>query len=608
MKKTYKKYSLGGIAKMYSSPMVQAGGNFQADPISTFEDGGRLETKTQKLVGKTLYIFELGSKKPLEVKILEAKLDPPQFDKRSLRLNFKNGSEEVIKAEYLQDFLKGKAIQLGGKEPYLVSLRSKYNLGGIVNSYTSAGALQFGNPNVIDPATGFPDTFASGGKIKNQYEGKVPSNIWNMLTLEQRQHFLYDHKDQIEAYRGEEYGELTSREIITAYRSDWSELDVNIKNRFMNHVREGEYAGGGKIGFEGLAKKVARRYKGKKVESKYQEEYGKTYDSQEAKEVGRKVAAKVYRQQQAKMDNGGQPYSFEEGDFVYVDNPAWKATMGDKIVRRKIARIFGDDAFFNDGSTSQLKYLSPVPNSLSKKKKEAKISILNEDIDFDENLYEGILSDFDGDGLANADDPNPQQKGDTKSIEQMKFSNTFKKVLQTKDKADDDLDVFIKKMKGSVPSDSKIYGRTKTPFSILNKLVDSRLLDEKRGLKDIVGTTVTFERFSDLENFKNKVNNGIYGKVQEFDDYYAEPKDGYRAYHFIINQNGSPIELQLKTDRMKEINILSHDAYKNKRLNNDYMLYLTNLANNADNGNQTAITEFDKLMEDKHKVEKQLNK
>jgi hypothetical protein len=62
---------------------------------------------------------------------------------------------------------------------------------------------------------------------------------------------------------------------------------------------------GGKIGFEALSKKVAARYVGEKVKPQYQDEYGKTYSPEEAKEVGDKVAAKVYRQQQAKMAEGG---------------------------------------------------------------------------------------------------------------------------------------------------------------------------------------------------------------------------------------------------------------------------------------------------------------
>lgn len=59
-------------------------------------------------------------------------------------------------------------------------------------------------------------------------------------------------------------------------------------------------AEGGRIGFEALSKKVAKRYQGKEVPSKYRSEYGSRYDKEEAKEVGDKVAAKVYRAQLGK--------------------------------------------------------------------------------------------------------------------------------------------------------------------------------------------------------------------------------------------------------------------------------------------------------------------
>jgi hypothetical protein len=65
-------------------------------------------------------------------------------------------------------------------------------------------------------------------------------------------------------------------------------------------IKPKEFAKGGKIGFEGLANKVAKRYVRKKVSKEYQAEYGKTYDEKEAQEVGNKVAGKVYQQQVAK--------------------------------------------------------------------------------------------------------------------------------------------------------------------------------------------------------------------------------------------------------------------------------------------------------------------
>jgi len=60
------------------------------------------------------------------------------------------------------------------------------------------------------------------------------------------------------------------------------------------------YAKGGRMGFKALSEKVASHYAGKSVPAKFQSEYGKFYDADEAKTVGNKVAAKVYRLQQGK--------------------------------------------------------------------------------------------------------------------------------------------------------------------------------------------------------------------------------------------------------------------------------------------------------------------
>ena len=59
-------------------------------------------------------------------------------------------------------------------------------------------------------------------------------------------------------------------------------------------------AKGGRMGFKALSEKVASHYAGKSVPAKYQSEYGKFYDADEADTVGNKVAAKVYRLQQGK--------------------------------------------------------------------------------------------------------------------------------------------------------------------------------------------------------------------------------------------------------------------------------------------------------------------
>jgi hypothetical protein len=98
------------------------------------------------------------------------------------------------------------------------------------------------------------------------------------------------------------YESLSSTNIGTLQNEYLDEADVLtwLKNT------EKKMAKGGSIGFEALSKKVASRYAGKNVKPKYQKEYGKTYDKAEAKEVGDKVAAKVYRMQQGKMAMGGK--------------------------------------------------------------------------------------------------------------------------------------------------------------------------------------------------------------------------------------------------------------------------------------------------------------
>lgn len=259
----------------------------------------------------------------------------------------------------------------------------------------------------------------------------------------------------------------------------------------------------------------------------------------------------------------------------------------------------------NGGNVDPHKF---TQDSLLKKGGGAKsrVQILDADKNFDEKMYEGLLGDFDLDGLANVDDPNPIGVKNSDSIEQVKFSKVFKDVLDVKSQKDDTLKKFVDTLKKTTTTKEKIYGRTKTPYSILNKLVDKRLLHAKYGLMDLIGTTISFSNFNDLERYKKKVENGKLGRVIEFDDYYRNPNDGYRAYHFIIEYDGSPIELQLKTDRMKEINILSHDAYKHKMLNKAYMLYLTTLGNEADNGDQRAMEEFASLMSRKDLVKKKL--
>jgi hypothetical protein len=108
---------------------------------------------------------------------------------------------------------------------------------------------------------------------------------------------------------------------------------------------------GGKLGFDGLAKKVAKRYEGKPVKKQFQNEYGKTYSKAEAMEVGRKVAGKVYRQQQS-MEKGGE-LSMESYWDMMIKTNLDRIKRIDKIRNQPIKKL-KEDKFNKNKSTKEI--------------------------------------------------------------------------------------------------------------------------------------------------------------------------------------------------------------------------------------------------------------
>lgn len=80
------------------------------------------------------------------------------------------------------------------------------------------------------------------------------------------------------------------------------------------------YAGGGKVTFSEKAKAIAKNFEGKRVEPKYQKEYGKVYDKTEAKEVGNKIAGSQKASYDAKLEKGSEVKK-------KAGNPKMKATL-----------------------------------------------------------------------------------------------------------------------------------------------------------------------------------------------------------------------------------------------------------------------------------------
>lgn len=163
--------------------------------------------------------------------------------------------------------------------------------------------------------------FAKGGTIDKEFPiGYIVVMQERFEDYKKAENILKKHGIQIDAskdfhtkgFADELYGEFNDGVKTCALKFDINDAPnpqalvkelyaFEKKNLPKVSIQFGKYyAKGGKIGFEGLAKKVGKRYVGKKVSKEYQAEYGKTYDAKEAKEVGNKVAGKVYKQQVAK--------------------------------------------------------------------------------------------------------------------------------------------------------------------------------------------------------------------------------------------------------------------------------------------------------------------
>jgi len=224
------------------------------------------------------------------------------------------------------------------------------------------------------------------------------------------------------------------------------------------------------------------------------------------------------------------------------------------------------------------------------------VKIVNEGQKFGEEKYNWLMGDFDSDGVSNADDLNPIDKKVSGKVDSPSLSSAMDYLINLKGTMDENMYSFVNDLKSVAPNNSKIYARTKTPYSILNKLVTKRLLNPKTGLTDLIGTTIVTTNKAELDKVKDAISSGSMGKVIEFEDMYKTPKQGYRAYHFLVERGGMPVEVQLKTKRQKAINELSHEPYKLKRLNAQKLLDISSIADKADKGEKAAIRQYNEFM------------
>lgn len=251
------------------------------------------------------------------------------------------------------------------------------------------------------------------------------------------------------------------------------------------------------------------------------------------------------------------------------------------------------------------------------------------------SLYKSFFQDTDKDGVPNVDDVAPFKSDNKERLEEVSLSDEMKVIIDYRNDFEkirkqivDDLENVVTECDGK--GECGILSRTKTPYSIINKLrrrsltnvKDLEKLDKKaeqklksddltgldlyKGLTDVVGAMVVTPDKKNADKIKDVINSGKLGRVLEFEDFYKNDNNGYRAFHFLIavEKDGKifPVEVQVKTKRVKRLAGLSHTVYKNGNLNAEGFDKLNQLALKSDMGDVKAQKEFDEIVGNRKKV------
>jgi ppGpp synthetase/RelA/SpoT-type nucleotidyltranferase len=250
------------------------------------------------------------------------------------------------------------------------------------------------------------------------------------------------------------------------------------------------------------------------------------------------------------------------------------------------------------------------------------------------SIYKAVISDYDKDGISNADDLQPYKSSDIK-LEEISLKDELTDIVDYRNlfvQVQQNVLDKIKQINTCGKIQCSIKTRIKTPYSIINKLRRRSLTDVKtldkldkkakeflknknlkgidlyKGLTDILGFMIIVEDFESLTKLKNEVEQGNLGEVLEFEDFYKNDNNGYRAYHFLLSteSNGTfiPYELQIRTMRVNELALITHTIYKQGKLNGEYNNKLSKQIELADKGNKTIARLVDKELQDKDLIKR----
>lgn len=226
--------------------------------------------------------------------------------------------------------------------------------------------------------------------------------------------------------------------------------------------------------------------------------------------------------------------------------------------------------------------------------------------------YPGVFRDA-GHGVPAVDDPYPDEPCPTgapcpDTVEEVKLSDEIRELIKLRQGFEGLRKTMDDRLRALAPG-ATVKSRTKTPFSIVNKLRRKRILGA-HGLTDIVGTMLVLKDQAEVDDVVKRILGGALGEVMEHEDFYATPQAGYRAHHFIVAapEGKLPVEVQVKTKRQSALSMGSHTPYKEGRLHAEEMDRLATLAYRADRGDARAAKVIDPLLADPHQLERRLTR
>lgn len=101
--------------------------------------------------------------------------------------------------------------------------------------------------------------------------------------------------------------------------------------------------------------------------------------------------------------------------------------------------------------------------------------------------------------------------------------------------------------------DVVVTQRLKREETIVEKLTQREKTMNLLEMQDIGGCRVVFRNMDDLRTIEGRIRRVWGRRIVKIDDYVAGPRQsGYRAVHIVIERDGRPIEIQLRTAKHHE--------------------------------------------------------